>query len=131
MPVENLNHINIRAPQPLLNEIRDFYVDVVGLTEGQRPKISIPGFWLYAGDNAIVHLMDSSYRGMDENALSPGTSHLDHFAFTCSDIDGAEERLKSIGIEYRRNDMHDFGISQLFVTDPTGMGVELNFPHRS
>ena len=129
MPVENLNHINIRAPHPLLKEVRDFYVDIIGLREGERPAIPIDGFWLYAGDNAIVHLLDSAYRGLDENALAVGTSHLDHFALTCTDIAGTEARLQELGVEFRRNDFDDYGFSQLFLNDPTGMGVELNFPH--
>lgn len=131
MTVVSLNHINIKAPQALLDEIRDFYVNVVGLAEGQRPNISIKGYWLYAGESAIVHLMDSAYRGGDDSLLSVGTSHLDHFALTCRDIDATEARLKSLGVEYRRNDRPEYGISQLFLEDPTGMGVELNFSHPS
>lgn len=128
MPVKDLNHINLRAPQPLLDEIRDFYVDVVGLREGERPDVPIAGYWLYAGDRAIVHLMDSAYRGMDGNELAAGASHLDHFALTCSDIEDMEEKLKNLGVEYRRNDMPQYGFRQLLLRDPTGMGVELNFP---
>ncbi len=129
MPIHDLNHVNIRAPQPLLDEIKDFYVDVVGLKQGERPNAGIAGYWLYAGDRAIVHLMDSAYRGLDENALSPGTSHLDHFAMTCTDIEGMEAHLQGLNADYRRRDSPEYGFSQLILKDPTGMGVELNFPH--
>ena len=129
MTVINLNHVNIRAPLPLLDEIRDFYVDVVGLREGDRPGMAVKGYWLYAGDQAVVHLMDSAYRGDDGDRLAVGTSHLDHFALTCAGLGETEERLKKLGVGYRKNERPEFGFTQLFLQDPTGLGVELNFPH--
>ena len=44
MGVLAFNHFNLRAPKPLLEEVRTFYVDVVGLAEGFRP--AVPGPWL-------------------------------------------------------------------------------------
>ncbi len=129
MAIKNLNHVNIRAPQPLLDRVRDFYVEVVGLEDGERPDIPIPGYWLYADGAPIVHLMDSAYRGLEDDALSVGTSHLDHFALTCTDLEGTEARLKDMNVDYRRRDAPEHGFSQLFLTDPTGLGVELNFTH--
>ena len=34
-----------------------FYRDVLGLTVGFRPKLDFPGYWLYSGGTATVHLM--------------------------------------------------------------------------
>ena len=129
MPVVGLNHINIRAPRTLLDEIRDFYVQVAGLREGERPDVPIAGYWLYAGDHAVVHLMDSAFRGLNEDDLAADASPVDHFALTCRDIEAEETRLKKLGVDYRRNDSPEFGFSQLILKDPTGLGVELNFPH--
>ena len=129
MAVINLNHVNIRAPQPLLDRVRDFYVEVVGLKEGDRPNVGIAGYWLYAGDAAIVHLMDSAFRGLGDGDLAAETSYVDHFALTCTDVDATEEKLKSLGVDYRRNDAPQHGFSQLIMKDPAGVGVELNFPH--
>lgn len=42
-----LEHINIKAPQALLEEVRDFYCTVPGLREGFRPHFSGKGHWLY------------------------------------------------------------------------------------
>ena len=35
MPITSLNHINIRTD--LMEDTKDFYVDIVGLTVGFRP----------------------------------------------------------------------------------------------
>ena len=58
MGVLAFNHFNIRAPKPLLEEVRTFYVDVVGLAEGFRPAVPVPGYWLYLEALPILHLME-------------------------------------------------------------------------
>ena len=55
MGVLAFNHFNIRAPKPLLEEVRTFYVDVVGLAEGFRPAVPVPGYWLYLEALPILH----------------------------------------------------------------------------
>ncbi len=124
MAIEDLNHVNIRAPAAQLEAVRDFYVEVVGLVDGERPGFGIKGHWLYAGDRAIIHLMQSR-----EGASTPVPSggSVDHVAFTCSDLEGTERSLEAMGIAYRKNDFSDRGMIQLFLQDPTGLGVELNF----
>ncbi|OYU41562.1 MAG: diguanylate cyclase, partial [Burkholderiales bacterium PBB4] len=59
MPVHGFNHFNLRAPQPLLDRIRDFYVDVLGMKAGWRPPFPFPGYWLYLEEHAILHLVEA------------------------------------------------------------------------
>ncbi len=124
MATEGLNHFNIAAPAALLAQVRDFYVNVVGLEEGYRPDFGIPGYWLYAGDQAVLHLLES---GSSDQVPTGTPGFLDHVAFTCRDLEGTERHLQQLGIEYRKSDFRDFGLMQLFVRDPTGLGVEMNF----
>lgn len=56
MSVIGLDHYNLRAPRPLLDTLRDFYIDVVGLRLGARPPFRSHGYWLYAGAQAVLHL---------------------------------------------------------------------------
>src|SRR3954470_9328416 len=56
MPVLGLNHYNLRAPRELMETLRAFYVEVVGLEPGPRPPFDSPGHWLYAGGRPILHL---------------------------------------------------------------------------
>jgi catechol 2,3-dioxygenase-like lactoylglutathione lyase family enzyme len=126
MSVVGLNHINITAPWELLEQVRDFYVDVVGLNVGDRPDFARNGFWLYAGDKPIVHLivcLDGDVRAHGEAA----PSFIDHIAFTCKGLSEIVERLKTLRIEYRLTEVPSRGQVQIFVRDPAGMGVELNF----
>jgi len=123
MPALALNHYNIRAGQPLIGRVRDFYVDVIGLHEGWRPPFNFPGHWLYAGDAAVVHLVATS----DEQTEAPPPSVLDHVAFTCTGYDEFESRLRERGIEFRASGVPGAAVRQLFVKDPAGNGVELNF----
>jgi catechol-2,3-dioxygenase len=123
MPALALNHYNIRAGQPLIGRVRDFYVDVIGLREGPRPPFNFPGHWLYAGDAAVVHLVETS--DVQTDARPP--SVLDHVAFTCTGFDEFESRLRERGVEYRMSGVPGAAVRQLFLKDPAGNGVELNF----
>ena len=56
MRVHALDHYNLRAARPLLDRLRDFYCDVVGLTVGERPPFRRFGYWLYAGGRPVLLL---------------------------------------------------------------------------
>jgi catechol 2,3-dioxygenase-like lactoylglutathione lyase family enzyme len=128
MAIEGLNHFNIIAPAELMEQVRDFYVDVLGLEEGYRPDFGVPGYWLYAGGNALVHLVDGDSTGSTSGAAgATGTGHLDHIAFTATDLDGTESCIKALGLEYKKMEYPDFHLTQLFIHDPIGLGVEMNF----
>ena len=126
MGILAFNHINIRAPRPVLEEVRNFYLEVIGLTEGFRPDVPIHGYWLYLGDLPVLHLMEWS------DITEPPTferGYLDHVAFSCDGLEDFINKLKNLGVVYTRRDFDlDGGIfTQLEVTDPVGNGVELNF----
>ena len=128
MAIEGLNHFNIIAPAALMTQVRDFYVDVVGLQEGYRPDFGFPGHWLYAGDLAVLHLMDGGVIGSASGAAGgSGTGNLDHIAFTATELEATEARLADLGLEFRKTEFPDFQLTQLFLRDPVGLGVELNF----
>jgi catechol 2,3-dioxygenase-like lactoylglutathione lyase family enzyme len=127
MQVTGLNHINLTAPDALLEEVRRFYEIVLGLSVGQRPEFSRPGYWLYAGGSPIVHLSSSE----SEVAIRDGRGHyLDHVAFTCMHEEATAERLESMGVRFDRRTRKDSGFTQLFLTDPAGLRIELNFEDR-
>jgi catechol-2,3-dioxygenase len=124
MPVQSFNHFNLRADRELLGKLRDFYVDVVGLKVGPRPQFTFNGYWLYTGDLAVLHLVEAPD--------APGSGHtrhgtFDHVAFSCSGLPDFEEHLRRTAVVYRRNEIPGTDIVQLFVKDPAGNGVELNF----
>ncbi len=46
MATIGLNHYNLRAPRELLDKLKEFYCEVVGLELGQRPPLDGSGYWL-------------------------------------------------------------------------------------
>ena len=77
--VAGLAHVNIRAPQALIEDVRAFYRDVIGLREGPRPPFRSRGYWLYAGGRDVLHLT------VDPGAeRASGDGWLDHVAFAAT-----------------------------------------------
>ena len=56
-----------------------------------------------------------------------GSGALDHVAFFATDLAGMLKRLSQMGIEVRRRDVPRLGLHQLFLDDPNGIVVELNY----
>lgn len=132
MTIAGLNHFNIMGPRSLIDEVRDFYVDVIGLSEGWRPDFDFEGHWLYAGDAPILHLMVSEGDSTSaESGITMKTGYLDHIALTAADLAAAEARLTELGQVYKKKVILGFNVTQLFLHDPIGLGVELNFSESS
>ena len=121
MTVLGLDHVNIAGPAALIESVRTFYVDVLGLVDGERPSFRTRGYWLYAGGQAIVHLT------IAERAHG-GSSSLDHFALRCEGLETLTARRERLGVEFTLDPARPGKASQLFLRDPAGVGVELNFP---
>ena len=56
------------------------------------------------------------------------TGRFDHIAFAATDIGGVRKRLKSKKVKFREQIVPRTGAAQIFLYDPDGVGVELNFP---
>lgn len=117
-------HYNLRAPRQLLDELRDFYCDVVGLRVGERPPFRNFGYWLFAGEQDVLHLSEAQPGATAPDAIA---TTFDHAAFRCSGRAGFEQKLAQRGVPYRVADVPLTGMVQLFFHDPAGNGVELNF----
>ncbi len=120
MGVQRPDHINITTTK--LAETRQFFLDVLGLTEGDRPDFPFPGHWLYADGQALVHLVGTE----DACGHSPEVA-LDHFALESTGYDEMVARLKDLSIEFFTNDIEDLGLRQVFFRDPNGVTIELDF----
>jgi catechol 2,3-dioxygenase-like lactoylglutathione lyase family enzyme len=118
--VRGLDHINIRTAD--LAATKALFVGVLGLTEGWRPPFPFPGAWLYAGDKGVVHLVEVGQAA----AASEGSS-LDHFAFEISDYEAALQRVKATGLSFRESPTPGTSVRQIFVRDPNGVTIELNW----
>ncbi|MFP6681453.1 MAG: VOC family protein [Gammaproteobacteria bacterium] len=132
MAVESLDHYLIFASN--LEVTKQFYVDTIGLEVGERPPFEFPGYWLYIDGHAVVHLAgqdDGSNfaKFLDQPEVLPdgGTGALDHIAFRAGDINGFRGKLEKLDVPYKHRIVPDFDLEQLFLDDPDGLTIELNF----
>ena len=135
-----LNHFSIRTPD--LQACQRFYCDVLGLVVGPRPPFPFPGLWLYAGDtavyaNAAVHIIGidrsdpvglQQYLGDRAEASLQGTGAVDHLAFFATGLAATMARLQAHGVPFRERTVPVLDLHQVFVDDPNGVVIELNFP---
>jgi len=119
MPVVRLDHYNL-APLDQDTTVR-FYEDVIGLKVGFRPDFGVPGYWLYAGDQAVLHLLP------EETRKHGPTGRLDHIAFWSTDIGDFFTRLKKHDVKFMLRTIEVAGMHQVFVTDPDGVTIEIGF----
>ena len=128
MPAQSLNHYTIKARD--LEATKDFYVNVVGLTVGERPPLAFPGYWLYCGGVPTVHLL-----GYQENegVIADGPSYpaktgrLDHIAFACVGLKDMRTTLEKHRLKFDERVLPRLNMTQLFYLDPDGIAVECNF----
>jgi len=119
MALSELDHYNIFTDN--LERSVKFYEGVLGLHNGKRPDFGIPGAWLYCGDKAVVHIV-----AIKQNEKS-GSGTLDHVAFRATDFEGTKAKLQQHDIKFSEMSVPDFNVRQIFVHDPDGVKVELNF----
>ena len=131
MAVQALEHVTIRCAQ--LKRTRDFYVELLGLTEGARPDFPFRGHWLYLGDVPVVHLVEAADnpgawgRDLVIPSAEEGTGSFDHVAFQGDDFGAMRAQLAEAGMTFRERTVPGGRLSQLFVPDPEGVLVEINF----
>jgi len=135
MSLKTFEHVLILADD--LKKTKEFYVDLLGLKDGYRPDFPFPGHWLYLNEDdkaACIHLaMRKQGDGQDyyigkKNNVKSGSGAIDHVAFNCEDIDSMKEMFDNKSIKYTHRKVPGFPLEQLFVDDPDGVKVELNFP---
>jgi len=124
MQIRGVSHINMRLSQPVLDNVVDFYTNVLGFTVGERPPFKSRGVWLYAGGRPIIHLV---LAGMEETAIRQRAGIVDHIALSCTNYDASLAELDAAGVRYREQQVPERPIRQLFFDDPAGLGVELIF----
>ena len=124
MPVLGFNHYNLRSDRDMMELLKAFYVEVVGLQLGPRPQLTSFGYWLYAGQKDVLHLSEAK---PEEGRQTSMPTTFDHVAFTATDYAGTLARLDQLGVKYRLREISDAGQRQIFFSDPAGNGIELNF----
>jgi catechol 2,3-dioxygenase-like lactoylglutathione lyase family enzyme len=121
MAVDALQHINVRSTD--VERSRQFYVEVIGLQVGPRPPIASFGYWLYLGPVPVIHLVQRSEAAPPRS----GSGAVDHVAFHGVDFEATRGRFSASGLAFHEAVIPRDGTRQLFVHDPDGIKIELNF----
>jgi catechol 2,3-dioxygenase-like lactoylglutathione lyase family enzyme len=133
MPVTHLEHFLIQTAD--LEATRDWYVQTLGFREGPHPDFKFPVVWLYLGEQDVIHLTQGGkqvsenrkqYLGQQSDATQ-GSGVIDHMAFRCTGLRDMMQHLKDRGVAFRTRQVDDQGLYQLFLLDPNGVKIELNY----
>ena len=133
MPLSHIEHFLVQTSD--IAKTRDWFVRVLGMREGYHPDFKFPVCWLYIGDRDVVHITEGGakvsenrrrYVGQESQATS-GTGVIDHIAFRASGLRVTMAHLKRIGVDFKQRQVSDQGLYQLFLFDPNGIKIELNF----
>lgn len=132
MPLTRLQHFLVYAAD--LEATKNFYVDVLGLKVGKRPPFKFPGYWLYLGRDSCIHLAGPSanasqlhHLGRQGESDGADTGAIDHIAFQGANYPAMLAKLKRLGFEMRLRTVPNLGLRQIFLKDPNGVTLELNF----
>jgi catechol 2,3-dioxygenase-like lactoylglutathione lyase family enzyme len=108
-----------------MEQVREFYESVVGLTVGARPPFNSFGYWLYADRRDVLHLSEER---SDDKRRAGSDLTFDHVAFESSNWELHIQRLLNAAVPFTQEVVPSTGRRQIFFRDPAGNGVELIFP---
>ncbi len=133
LKIETIHHVSLLVTD--LARSKQFYSEILGLTEIARPPFDFPGAWYQVGDrqlHLIVH--DSSTFRTDK----PVDSRDIHCALRVSSYRETREFLRSKGFHPEADDElkqmkesphSTAGWPQLYILDPGRNVIELNAEH--
>lgn len=119
MEIRGLDHVNVRTAN--LAAMVEWYGKVLDLRPGLRPAFSFGGAWLYAGDQAIVHLVQVAER---PRGIEP---RIEHFALKGRGLRAFLQRLEALGVPYELGSPPGSGLTQVNIHDPDGNHIHVDF----
>ncbi|NKB50338.1 MAG: glyoxalase [Alphaproteobacteria bacterium] len=115
-----LDHVNIRTAR--LDEMSEFYENVLGLKRGKRPPFEFGGAWHYCKGRAIVHLVESVKN------IPAGEAQVEHFALRNSgSIKRFQTKLRKHDAPFYMVPLESIKMCQVNVFDPDGNKIEIQF----
>jgi catechol 2,3-dioxygenase-like lactoylglutathione lyase family enzyme len=120
MALRAFQHVNTRSAD--VEQTKLFY-ERLGFRVGDRPPFASRGYWMYLGDQPVLHLVQRP----EGQPHHDGSGNVDHLAFDADDLEGTRRALTGAGLPFREAVVPRDGTTQIFVRDPDGVTVELNF----
>ncbi len=126
MQLKNILHVAVRTMD--IDATNKFYAEVLRMqVDPNRPdSIPAPGTWLNFGD-CQIHVIAGPKAYGEFDTKTYGGGNLDHMAIRAVGFDAWKEHLTKHGVDYRQNNVRALGQWQLFIRDPNGIVIELQF----
>ena len=128
--IESLHHVSI--PVTDLGRSKQFYREILGLTEIDRPPFDFPGAWYQLGDRQL-HLIVHDHSTFREGKTVDSRDI--HFAIRVNSYRETRDFLRSKGFHPEAEDelkrtkespLSTAGWPQLYIMDPDRNVIELN-----
>jgi catechol 2,3-dioxygenase-like lactoylglutathione lyase family enzyme len=125
-----LDHVNVQTLK--LAATVAFYRDVIGLEQRDPPGLD-PKLvqWMHGADgHALVHISTVGSLLADGEGFREGgkTGAVHHVALNCWGHDAMVATIEKHALPYRLNYVAVVDLKQIFVEDPNGVLLELNYP---
>ena len=124
MPAIDLHHLAIKTDD--VDATVAFWNDIIGSRSVDRPDFGFPGAWLQFGET-MLHLYGGDTAKNADNEYDRGSAAIDHVALSARGFDEMRTLLVEKKLPWRQMNIPSFNLWQLFVHDPHGVLVELNF----
>jgi len=133
MALTSIDHYLLQTEN--LSSTRDWYVRILGMTEGPHPDFKFPVCWLYIKDKDVLHIAEGG-KAVSENRLKylgqesqdiRGSGVIDHIAYAATGLSETIQHLNAEGVEYTKRQVDLESSFQLFLKGPDGVKIELNF----
>lgn len=125
----SLDHVNIQTAK--LDETVQFYREVLDLEARNPPPPLDPALvqWMFDTEGrAIFHLSNpGALNAIGDVNVGTDTGAVHHIALDCRDHDMMIARLDRLGLHHRENHVQAIDLKQIFVRDPNGVLLELNY----
>jgi catechol 2,3-dioxygenase-like lactoylglutathione lyase family enzyme len=119
MKITQLDHVNLRTSK--LDEMVNWYADVLGLKSGVRPDFPFPGAWIYVGKSPVIHLVQ-----VDE-ACASIEPKIEHFAFKATGMEELITHLNTLGVDHSVDPVPGMPITQINLNDIDGNHIHVDF----
>lgn len=134
MAVQYLEHFLVQTED--FDATVQWYERVIGLRRGPTPNFGFPVQWLYADDRDVLHVTHGGRKATEnrkvylgqQSEATQGSGVIDHVGFRCSGLRDTLAELRRQDVSFTQRQVNDQGLYQLFLFDPNGVKVELNFP---
>ena len=129
MPLAHLEHMLVLAND--LEASRDWYERVLGLEEGPHPDFGVPVYWMYLNGQDVIHITSAreamTVADTSLENIAKGGRPIHHVAFRAHDVSATLDHLRANDVPYIEQQASGDSLYQVFVRDPNGVVIELNF----